>query len=210
MSSVFDGEPADTREAIMRATYEALREYGYAGLSISRIADRADLSKSSLYNHYDGKDDLLLDFVDFTIGQFVDAMGETGTDDPLLELEAFLSFGFSGSDHEKAVRPLPPAEPHGSFVELRAQAVHDDTFRERFTGVDSLMKDRIRDIIERGQDSGVFRDVDPESVAETLLTLTMGMLTRRATNDDPQLDRVRAEVDRWIETRLLAPDVEWR
>jgi len=67
----FVGEPVDSREAIMRATYLALREYGYAGLSIQRIADESDLSKSTFYHHYDGKGDLLTAFVDFTLEEFI-------------------------------------------------------------------------------------------------------------------------------------------
>lgn len=209
MTAVFQGEPADTREAIMRATYGTLREHGYAGLSISRIADRAGLSKSSLYNHYAGKDELLLDFVDFTIDRFVASMELDTGQDPRLELQAFLSFGFGDTSGDESAHALPQGEPHGSFVELRAQAVHDETFRERFTRVDSMMQTRLESILERGQESGAFRDVNSANLAETLVTLTMGTLTRRATNNDPQLDRVRATVDDLIRRRLLVQGVEW-
>jgi AcrR family transcriptional regulator len=76
----FVGDPADTKEVIMRATYRALKRYGYAELSIGRIADEADLSKSAFYNHYDGKDDLLLSFLDFMLERIAETLTfEEGT-----------------------------------------------------------------------------------------------------------------------------------
>jgi AcrR family transcriptional regulator len=66
-SPLFDDEPADTREAIMQATYRALRAHGYARLTIQRIGDEFPKSKSLLYHHYDGKDDLLLEFLSYML-----------------------------------------------------------------------------------------------------------------------------------------------
>jgi AcrR family transcriptional regulator len=51
-----------TVDAIMQATYRSIQQHGYTNLSIEKIATEAELSKSALYNHYNGKEDLLSDF----------------------------------------------------------------------------------------------------------------------------------------------------
>ncbi len=64
-----------TRAEIMDATYEALRKHGYAELTIQTIADEFPKSKSLLYYHYDAKDDLLVDFVDWLVEEFAAEVG---------------------------------------------------------------------------------------------------------------------------------------
>jgi len=48
----------------MSATYRALREHGYADLTIQQIADEFEKSKSLIYYHYDTRTELLVAFID--------------------------------------------------------------------------------------------------------------------------------------------------
>lgn len=208
----FAGDLTDTQLRIMRATLRALNEYGYAGLSIQRIADEADLSKSSFYHFFDGKDDLILTFLDFMLQQFqLPLTGEFG-DDPLADLWVHLDFALVGIQSEQfpvadLVDDLEPADG-GPYVELRSQAVHNDAFRDRFTNIDDQLQTRITDIIEAGVEQGVFRDVDATQMATFLITLAMGGLFRRATTDNPDMDAVRKELEAVIDARLLAEPQE--
>ena len=47
------------KESIFEATTTVLREHGVEGTTMNRVADAASLSKSSLYDYFQNKDDLL-------------------------------------------------------------------------------------------------------------------------------------------------------
>jgi AcrR family transcriptional regulator len=48
-----------TRAKLLEAALRVFAEYGYAGASIRRIADEADVALGLLYSHFEGKGDLL-------------------------------------------------------------------------------------------------------------------------------------------------------
>ncbi|WP_144427216.1 TetR/AcrR family transcriptional regulator [Halolamina pelagica] len=84
----FLANPETTRESIMRATYLALCEHGYAGLTIQRIGECFEKSKSLLYHHYDDKDELLLAFLQFMLEEHESSVPETDDDGPRERLGA--------------------------------------------------------------------------------------------------------------------------
>ncbi|MFB6141054.1 MAG: TetR/AcrR family transcriptional regulator [Halosimplex sp.] len=193
-------DPSTTREAIMKATYHALCEHGYADLTIQRIGDEFEKSKSLLYHHYDSKDDLLLDFLDFMLERFEDRLpypqGESVTE----HLDAILD----------RVLVAPSAEESGDFaqamVELRAQASHDAEFRDHFTRSDQFFRKQIARIIREGTEQGVFREVDSRQTAATIHAIVVGTMTQRVTTDDDRTDLIRAEVDRYLRNCVLVAE----
>ncbi|MEF8757100.1 MAG: TetR/AcrR family transcriptional regulator [Halobacteriales archaeon] len=207
--SPFAGKPADTRERIMQATLETVQEYGFAGLSIQRIAERADLSKSSFYHFFEDKDDLLLAFLDAMLDQFGVPLEELDDEaDPLEVLWGHVDFALRGVSDGS----LPPVEGEVDvasgrpYVELRSQGTYDGAYRDRFSDMDASMRDRLARVIARGIEHGRFRDVDPERTAEFLLTVMLGGLFRRATADDVDVEAVRAELETFVRTHLLVEE----
>ncbi|MFC7081543.1 TetR/AcrR family transcriptional regulator [Halorussus caseinilyticus] len=194
--ALFEESADDTRTAIMEATYRALTDYGYADLTIQRIADEFDKSKSLLYHHHDGKDDLLVDFLEFALDHFEDNVPfrDDTADERLRTL----------LDAVAATKPEADEEFVGILVELRAQAVNDDDFRDHFLGSDRFFHDHIVDIIAEGIEEGTFRDVDPEQTASFLLTLVSGAMVRNTTGNQVAVERTRAEIREYIDARLLA------
>ncbi len=197
----FLADPGTTRESIMRATYLALCEHGYAGLTIQRIGESFEKSKSLLYHHYDDKDELLLAFLQFMLEEHEASVPETADGDAVERLDAIL---------DAMLAPSLAAE-HGEFtaamVELRAQAAHDERYREQFAEHDRAFRDRLVDVIEDGVESGAFREVDPATVAEFLSTTVAGAMTRRVTGgDDVAATAARDELDEYVDRVLLAED----
>src|SRR3954447_11030065 len=47
------------RERLLEATISCLVEYGYAGTTVTRIADRAGVTRGAQVHHYRTKDDLV-------------------------------------------------------------------------------------------------------------------------------------------------------
>ncbi|MFB6270778.1 MAG: TetR/AcrR family transcriptional regulator [Halobacterium sp.] len=196
-TSLFPAADDDTRQAILRAAYDALCEHGYADLSTQRIADASPKSKSLIYHHYDDKDDLLLDLLDHLLERF-QTETRADADDPREHVQEVL-------DHVLAVE-LPPERRAftRAMVSLRAQAAYDDDYREHFDRHDDVVHDRLRDAIAAGRDAGAFRDVDPDRVASLLSTTIAGATTRRVTGSEDAVPAVRAELQRYVEECLLA------
>lgn len=59
-----DRPPGSTRAQLLESAAEVFSEQGYAGASISLIADRAGVTSGALYRHFASKADLLLHVVE--------------------------------------------------------------------------------------------------------------------------------------------------
>ena len=197
-NGLFDA-PQDTRGEIMRATYFALCEYGYADLTIQRISEEFPKSKSLIYHHYAGKDELLLDFLQFVVDRFEETVPFEDADGADAHLRSIL-------DHVLAT-PLPEQRHQfaKAMVELRAQAAHDERYREYFTRHDRFFRDRIASIIDSGIEEGVFRDVDPSEAATFLVTSINGSMTERVTSNRDSAGTVRDQVNAYVRTVLAKP-----
>ena len=192
------GDGNGTRVALMKATYEALSEHGYADLTIERIGEEFEKSVSLVYHHYDSKDALLVDFLEFMLDRFEADVTFDERDDARARLRALFDRVLSASidDERRALM--------GAITELRAQAPHNEAFREQFARSDRFFHARIAAIIEAGIDQGVFRDVDPDRTAELLLTTINGaMIGRVTTAEEAPIRAVRAELDEYVRLRLL-------
>lgn len=190
-----------TRAAIMDATYDALRKHGYADLTIQRIADEFDKSKSLLYYHYESKDDLLVEFLDYGLERFAEQVAIDPEAEPDEQLRTFLDSLVPESLAEDR------HEFHVAFIEMRSQAPFSEPYHEQFTKSDAFIRDTLAEIIEDGIERGVFREVDPMEKAELLVTITTGAMVRRVTTDvGDGMAAVRRAVDDYIESELLVAE----
>jgi AcrR family transcriptional regulator len=198
----FASEPTDSREAIMQATFCALQEHGYAGLSIQRIADQAELSKSTFYHHFDDKDDLLLSFLEYILDVFDQLFQLESTGAPESDLKTFLTLILGEFPHAEE---LPDQEKAlRTYVELRAHGVRNPEFRAKFTETDHRFTERVAAIIEEGIETGAFVEVDPEQTAQFLLTMLDGIVLQNATREDDPIEPMRAALERYIDEQLVA------
>ncbi|MBV0924960.1 TetR/AcrR family transcriptional regulator [Halomicroarcula limicola] len=198
----FTGEPVDSHEAIMRATFYALQEHGYAGLSIQRIADEADLSKSTFYHHFDGKDDLLLSFLEFILEEFDRVFQLETSDDPAADLRTFFAIVLGQYDF---CEEIPAVEEFlEAYVELRAQAVRNAEYRAKFTETDEAFTERISALIEMGIERGVFAETDPDRTAQFLMSTLDGVILQNSTRNDSPQSAMYDAIDDYIENTLLA------
>jgi len=160
---------------ILEATYRALCEHGYAGLTMQRIADESSLSKGTLHYHFDTKEDLLDAFLDELIDRFESRLA-TETTDPRARLDAFLDATFA------------PPQDGGDFpvalMELKAQAPYHDAYRERFVEVDQRMRSEVARAVREGVEAGDFEDADAEEVARFVVTAINGSNVREVALDE--------------------------
>ena len=188
------------RAAIMDATFRALAKHGYADLTVQAIADEFAKSKSLIYHHYDGKDDLLLELLSFLLERYEERIPfpRDETEREYLEtvLDRILAAPGSTDYREYA----------GAMAELRAQAAHDPEYRAHFTESDRFFRKQFARVVRSGVDHGEFRDVDAEAVAATLHASIVGAATQRATTEDDLAASVRAELDRYLRQCVYAEE----
>lgn len=161
----------------MEATYEALLTCGYADLSVSRIADEFEKSKSSLYYHYDSKDALLVALLEYAADRFETAVDTQTDNDPHAELEHVIEtlLPLQLEEEERQLQRL--------LIDLRSRAVTNDDFRVQFSRIDDRLVSTVRERIDTGIEDGTFRDVDSTRVAEHIVALINGAMLERATTD---------------------------
>jgi len=189
---LFDDD-GETREEILAAAFDALQKHGYTDLTIDAIGDEFDKSQSLIYHHYDSKDDLLLDLLGNLLEYFEERTPESRPSNPRDRIERFVDAAVGFDDTKAEIGPL---------IELRAQAIHDEDYREHFTRSDEVIQEALADDIRDGIEEGVFQDVDADRMATWLHTVSTGAAFRSVTADNSWIDMNEAEVRDYLERRL--------
>lgn len=182
----------------MRATYRALREHGYADLTVKRIAEEYGKSTAAVHYYYETKDDLLVAFLDYLLDQFLETMHRVETADPERRLDLLLDRLLADpADHRDVLIAL---------LEMQSQAPYKDAFREQFRQNDKYVEYVLRTAISSGIEEGVFDEVDAEHVARSLMTIVHGARTRAVVLDNPDaLTTARRAADEYVNA-ALSPD----
>jgi len=192
--ATFFGEISGTREEILEATYYALCEHGYAGLTIAKIGTYFDKSQSLIYHHYDDKDGLLVDLLEYMLEQlerqvpFPEASPEEYID--VVVDEIFDETGSQGGAFTQAV------------IELRAQTAHNEAYYELFRRSDDFIRKQLTQIIRAGVDEGVFDVDEPKEAAALFQTVLIGIQTERLTADAKTIAEAKAEFRRYVDRCL--------
>ncbi|WP_081655542.1 TetR/AcrR family transcriptional regulator [Halopiger goleimassiliensis] len=192
----------DVRESIMNATYEALCEHGYTELTAQDIADRTDRSKSALFYHYDSKEELTVDFLEYLLTWLDDRVEETASLPPaerLLRVVDWFLYGEDTDQHESF---------HTAMLELRAQAPYNEQYREKLRKSDERLRTTFERILEDGIDEDQFVAHDTERMAALLIAALDGARTRQLTFDNDRYpEDVRAGIVGAIFEQLLTDEV---
>ncbi|GGN08890.1 TetR/AcrR family transcriptional regulator [Halarchaeum nitratireducens] len=184
-----DRESTDVEVAIMEATYRALREHGYADLTMRAIAEEYGKTTAAIHYHYDTKDDLLVAFLEYLLDKFLDHVhdareAEAEPERHLGDLLDGLLIDREG-DYDLVC----------ALLEMRAQAPYHDAIREQLVRNDEYIRDVFATVIADGVERGVFRDdVDPDAAASALITIVKGARTRFVVLADPSVLHVARDV----------------
>jgi len=186
---------SEVDEEIMEATYRALREHGYADLTIKRIAAEYGKSTAAVHYHYDTKEDLLAAFLDYILDQFVQTIHEVETTDPEQRLTLLLD--------KLLVAPQENPDLSVALLEMRSQAPYNEAFAERFRQNDEYVRYLVKAVINHGIDEGAFADVDADRVTRSLMTIADGARTRSVVFDDVgEYERARATAEEYVDATL--------
>ncbi|MEA1930870.1 MAG: TetR/AcrR family transcriptional regulator [Euryarchaeota archaeon] len=182
---------SETTETIIRATGRSLCEYGYADLTMQRIAEASSVTTAAIHYHFDTKEELLDAFLDDLVDRF-ERQVDCEAADPRERLSGFLDAVFDSE---------PDDEFPVALMELKAQAPFHDTYRERFRELDAALRGVVTDAVDAGIEAGHFDAVDTAEVARTVSTMINGSHVRMvALGEDP--DETRRVVEDYLEAQL--------
>lgn len=201
-------DPETGREEILHATYLAFAEHGYADLSIQHIADHASVSKSTIYHHFEDKEELLMVFAERLLEWYIEELLFDPAGDPIENLERSLDLVFLEETEEGfGLEDIRPAGFECVYMGLRMEATRTPEIRDYFDAMDSMGRERLETLVERGIENGTLRpDVDAEQVAAALFATAEGGLILQSTeNDIAWLRHVRAMLDGYLDSLRVDP-----
>jgi TetR/AcrR family transcriptional repressor of uid operon len=201
-----DGRVRDPRRAhILQAAERACAARGVARVRMEEIAAEAQVSKGTLYRHFDSRDELLVAMVieGFEAGHRVVDAGFPESTDPRSQL-AHLLEGLS----EVLVLHAPRATLQYAAWGVVAR---DERLRRRLqsylAGFFEARGAELRRILRAGQEGGQFRrDADCEAFTAAILALLSGFVFRSTFDaEGAGPDRLRAAFRALVEQGLLEP-----
>lgn len=178
---------------IIEATGRALCEYGYADLTMQRIADESSVTSAAIHYHFDTKEELLNGFLDDLLNRFESRLA-CEAQDPRERLVDFFDAVFeeSASDHDD----FPVA-----LMELKAQAPYHEFFRERFIELDEVVRSVVKTAVEDGIEAGYFTETDPNRIAHLVATMINGSHVRTVALDE-ESSQTRERIEQTLSLHL--------
>ena len=163
---------SDARDRIMHATYELVSEVGLGSVTMTAIADRADVARQTLYNHFTDVEQIVIAGIEeYTTTGFIhltDLLTATTTAEAKLEL--LVRHAVAATNHRHLGTHLRTA------LSAEAQARLDHHV--------ASFRSLIESILAEGVDDGSFDEsLDPEVYAvlvEALLLAAADLATETA------------------------------
>ena len=136
---------AGADEAILTATLDVAREVGFRGMSMDVIAERAGVSKATIYRRWASKEALVLEALRSAINPMDD-----------------VDLGSVRADLETYLRDLADRLAAGNMTDVLPHliewAVHDEQLRAELDGYVAHRRRPLVEILSRGIERGEIRD----------------------------------------------------
>ena len=160
---------------IAQAAKEVFAERGYQYATLEEIAQRAGMSKATIYLYYRNKDDLFLHVVEELVNMVTAATAQeaTTTKPPLEKLYGMVRGKVEFYEREREFFRIYLSEKQG--LEVAPKTPHKKAIREMYLqGVQTLA-----DVVQEGIDAGVLRPMDSYRLAFFLQEMISNVLEQR-------------------------------
>ncbi len=152
------------REQIIKAAVEVLSEIGYVSTSLSKIANKANISTGLISYHFSGKEDLMNNTLMYLVQQewvFIKEKVEQ-KQTPTEKLMAFIeaSLAYQGTNRINNI----------ALIEIVFNARTPDNVPYYLIEDDDgdLLNDLLQEILHKGQESKEFSDFHPQVIATVI------------------------------------------
>jgi len=148
------------KDGISQAALEVLKEHGYEGLTMDRVAEVAGIAKGSLYHYFRNKQELVTYLFEQTIEPAIQAGEEIFQQvvPAVTKLEAMVRMWFDYFSQHRALFDFLFRDP----------TVRELCFTSQRTK-NGLAIDRFSAILQQGISEGVFRPLDVTYAAEMII-----------------------------------------
>ncbi len=151
--SRFDSLEPRRREAILGAAADEFAERGYAGASLSRIIERAGISRGSLYYYFSDKEDLFVTTVQEAVRRLVEAVGGVAME----RLSADSYWDALREVGRRSIRLRSRDEWYARLVTAFPRLREEPAARDAVRPALLWGRELTRAVLARGQDLGVVR-----------------------------------------------------
>ncbi len=189
------------RAAIVKAAAQIVREDGVSALSIAEVLDRAQLSTRAFYRHFDSKDQLVSAlFVEMARVEMRRLRRRMNSaPDPVRTVAAWIDGRL-----DLAFNPAVRADLRRMSIEAQSQMFAAPQL------VAPAYAEILRPLVEqleRGLESGLFTDIDPDSDALSIQGVVWANVERQWATGDGNVRDLRQRVVRYCLRGLgVAPD----
>jgi AcrR family transcriptional regulator len=190
-----------TREMILDGAVRLASELGLEGLTIGRLAEELDLSKSGLFAHFGSKDDLQVEVLEHAALRFAEVVVRPAVAEPRGERRLRALF-------ERWLEwPRRVRQPGGCVFVAAASELDDrpGPAHDRLVSLQKEWLDVIARVVRSGQEASAFRkDLDPGQVAFEFHGI--GLATHwcaRLLRDPRAVERARTAFDRLVRDALV-------
>ena len=168
------------REEIFAASVHLFLKNGFNETSLREIAEAAGIGKSTLYDYYKTKDDILVSYYEKEIEKTIS-----------LAKEVYLQ---NLKNREKLTRIMQnhlayilKNKKHFWRLSMEAQRLSIDS-QNRVQAKRYVYQDLLRQVVEDGIQAGEFRPINPQIVARSILNLiTVAAFTTRPTGTPEEM-----------------------
>jgi AcrR family transcriptional regulator len=159
--------PEDTKERIYRAAVEVFHEHGYNGASLRMVSARSQAQMSSIYYHYENKQDLLFDVMKRALSESLESVLRRL--DPAADPEEQLLSAIEG------VVEWHTTFQREAFIADAEMPRLDGRYRTEIVELRDRQELIFRRILDAGAASGAFEISDVALVNRMLMTAIAGV-----------------------------------
>jgi len=169
-----------TKEKILKEGRSLLQKHGYNGFSFQDIADKLDIKKPSLYDHFSSKEELIAAIIENYSTMF-DAWAKTISSlRPLERVRRVFDVFYSFSSDQRKVCPI-------LALTVDTQVLSKEVQKEMKAFVEKWLSWLEEQIIE-GQTRGEIRkDMDAKALAAFIYSQAMGSQFQARIKNEPTL-----------------------
>jgi len=148
------------KDGISQAALEVLKEHGYEGLTMDRVAEVAGIAKGSLYHYFRNKQELVTYLFEQTIEPAIQAGEEIFQQvvPAVAKLEAMVRMWFDYFSQHRALFDFLFRDPTVRELCLTSRRTKNGLAIDRFSA-----------ILQQGINEGVFRPLDVTYAAEMII-----------------------------------------
>lgn len=174
----------ERRKEILEAALAAFLETGFDKTSMDDVVRATGLSKGTIYWYFKNKQELYVALMEYVIDGFFE------------EFEHILSTAHDMPPYEAvkamfgSISLMLDANPKVASltVDFMMQALHYPDMREKYAAYYARYINEVGTIIQRGIDSGTFRQVDARAAAATLIGTMDGVMLQALLGEELNLD----------------------